>query len=45
VERRGEGLTSNTVTSNEQSRHPKMGIYTANFRAENSCGGVLIEVR
>ena len=26
VERRGKGLTSNTVTSNEQTRHPKLGF-------------------
>ena len=31
VERRGESLTSNTVTSNEQSRHPKLGFKHQNF--------------
>ena len=31
VERRDKGLTSNTVTSNEQSRHPKLGFKRENF--------------
>ena len=30
VERRGEGLTSNTVTSRQQPSHPKLG-----FKSEN----------
>ena len=31
VERRGEGLTTSTVMSNEQTRHPKLG-----FKREDS---------
>ena len=31
VERRGESLTSNTVTSHEQSRNPKLGFKRENF--------------
>ena len=31
VERRGEGLTTSTVMSNEQTRHPKLGFKRENF--------------
>ena len=31
VERRGEGLTSNTVASRQQPRHPKWGFKRENF--------------
>ena len=31
VERRGEGLTTSTVMSNEQTRHPKLGFKAENF--------------
>ena len=31
VERRGEGLTTSTVMSNEQTRHPKLGLKRENF--------------
>ena len=31
VERRGEGLTTNTVMSTEQPRHPKLGFKRENF--------------
>ena len=31
VERRGEGLTSNTVASRQQPRHPKLGFKRENF--------------
>ena len=31
VERRGEGLTNNTVASSQQPRHPKLGFKRENF--------------
>ena len=31
VERRGESLTTGTVMSNEQTRHPKLGFKRENF--------------
>ena len=31
VERRGEGLTINTVASRQQPRHPKLGFKRENF--------------
>ena len=31
VERRGEGLTSNTVASHQKPRHPKLGFRRKNF--------------
>jgi len=31
VERRGESLTNNTVTSRQQPRHPKLGFKRENF--------------
>ena len=31
VERRGEGLTTNTVASRQQPRHPKLGFKRENF--------------
>ena len=31
VERRGEGLTNNTLTSRQQPRHPKLGFKRENF--------------
>ena len=31
VDRRGEGLTTSTVMSNEQTRHPKLGFKRENF--------------
>ena len=31
VERRGEGLTSNTVVSRQQPRHTKLGFKRENF--------------